>query len=116
MTNEKAINQLKDMQSRCKNGYDAEAINLAIKALEDARPTGEWIPVSERLPEEKINPRTNDFESVLCTTIWGDVRAYKFGKPIGHDKQHFWLDGGIMDKYITAWQPFPQPYKKGEEE
>lgn len=33
MTNEKIINQLKDMQSRCTNGYDAEAINISIKAL-----------------------------------------------------------------------------------
>ena len=41
MTNEKIIAQLKDMQSRCTNGYDAEALNLAIKALEE-QPTGEW--------------------------------------------------------------------------
>lgn len=33
MNDEKAIDQLKDMQSRCKNGYDAEAINIAIKAV-----------------------------------------------------------------------------------
>ena len=44
MTNEKTINQLKDMQSRCTNGYDAEAINISIKALEEQdRPTGKWI-------------------------------------------------------------------------
>lgn len=40
------------------------------------RPQGEWIPVSERLPEEKLlNPTGSDFgfdfEEVLCTTIWG---------------------------------------------
>lgn len=79
----------------------------------EARPQGEWVPVSERLPEEKINPMTNDFELVLCSTTWGDVRPYKFGKRIGENKAHFWFVGEIMDKYITAWQPLPEPYKKG---
>ena len=86
--------------------------------FEKKRPQGEWIPVSERLPEEKyFNPSGSDFGfdfgEVLCTTIWGDVRAYKFGKPIGQDKPHFWLGGGIMDEYIIAWQYKPKPYKKG---
>lgn len=77
----------------------------------------QWIPVSEKLPEEKNNPRTNDLEYVLCSTIWDDVRPYKFGKRIGENKAHFWLGGGIMDKYVTAWQSLPEPYKKeGEEE
>ena len=48
MTNEEAINQLKDMQSRCTNGYDAEAINIAIKALETERPTGKECELIKR--------------------------------------------------------------------
>ena len=42
MTNKDAIERLNLMQERCCNGYDAEAINCAIKALEE-RPQGEWI-------------------------------------------------------------------------
>lgn len=91
------------------------ALALAIMALASS-PNDGWIPVSERLPEERINPYSKDFEYVLCSTIWGDVRPYKFGKRIGENKAHFWLCGGIMDKYITAWQPFPEPYKRGDEE
>lgn len=84
-------------------------------------PQGGWIPVSERLPEEELfNPSGSDFGfefgEVLCTNIWGNVEAYKFGKPIGHDKPHFWLGGGIMDEYVIAWQYKPEPYKKGGEE
>lgn len=93
-----------------------EAVGYAISHLEEDR----WIPVSERLPEEKQIPLSGDFgfdfEEVLCTTIWGSVRAYKFGKPIGHDKPHFWNGGGIMDEYVIAWQYKPDPYKKGGKE
>lgn len=82
------------------------------------RPQGEWISVSEKLPEEKLfNPSGSDFgfdfEEVLCSTVWGDVRSYKFGKSIGHDKPHFWFGGEIMDEYVVAWQYKPEPYKKG---
>ena len=80
-----------------------EMVSLAIKALEE-KTKGEWIPVSERLPEEKINPYTTD---------WGDVQAFKFDTPIIHHKPHFWLGGAIMDEHIIAWQYKPEPYKEG---
>ena len=73
-----------------------------------------WIPCTERLPEEKINHNTRDFEEVLCTTIWGDVRSYKYGKPFGHDKAHFWHGCGIIDdEEVIAWMPLPEPYRGG---
>lgn len=75
-----------------------------------------WIPVSERLPEETFNPNTQDFGEILCSTIWNDVRVYKFGQPIGSDKAHFWDYGDIVDEFVIAWQPLPEPYKKGGKE
>ena len=74
-----------------------------------------WIPVKERLPEERINPNTRDFEYVLCTTIWGDVRPFKYGAPIGSKDAHFWNGAGYVDAYVTHWMPLPQP-PKGETE
>lgn len=62
---------------------------------------GGWIPCSERLPEEKINPVTNDFYEYQVTFKSDkvtDVRHYKFGR--GH-----WRNcGQNMDKYVTAWR------------
>ena len=68
---------------------------------------GGWIPCSERLPEEKINPVTNDFYEYQVTFKSDkvtDVRHYKFGRG------HWWNCGQNMDKYVTAWQPLPEEY------
>ena len=73
-----------------------------------------WVSVEERLPEEKINQNTLDFEYVLCATTFGDVRALKFGTPIGWKKPHFWNGCGVMDRYVTHWMPLPEPPKDGE--
>ena len=80
--------------------------------LDDLRPQGTWILVSERLPKERIDPTTNTFENVLCSTIWGDVRTYKFGKPKGYNEGHFWHHG-MVDECVIAWQYAPEPYKEG---
>jgi hypothetical protein len=83
-----------------------------IKGKEDGKEdAAKWIPVSDGLPEEKINPNTHDFEEVLCSTTFGDVRAYKFGKPFGWEKPHFWHGGGMMDEYVLAWVEKPEPWK-----
>ena len=86
------------------------------KKLSEERLQGEWVPVSEKLPEEKINPNTNDFVKVLCSTVFGDVRVYKYGKPMGYSKAHFWDWGEIMDEYVMAAMPLPEPYKEGGKE
>lgn len=62
----------------------------------------EWISVTERLPDEKINPNTTDYEYVLCATAFGDVRAYQFGRG------HFLHGFGVMDEYVTHWMPLPE--------
>lgn len=87
-----------------------------IEELPPAQPEQRWIPCSERLPEEKMNPNTSDFELVICTTTFGDVRAYRFGTPIGWNEPHFWNGIGIMDGYVLAWMYLPEPYKGGEQD
>ena len=77
----------------------------------DDKSQDKWTSISEGLPKEKIDPKTNTFEGVLCTTVWGDVRIYKFGKPKGYNEPHFWHQG-IIDDYVTAWQYAPKPYKE----
>ncbi len=78
--------------------------------LLDAYP--KWIPVTERLPEQRINQNTLDFEYVLCATTFGDVRPYKYGRRIGQGDAHFWNGAGYADAYITHWMPLPEPPKE----
>ena len=70
--------------------------------------TNEWVSVKDRLPDEKQSKITHDFEYVLCATTFGDVRAYKFGTPIGWNEPHFWHGSGLMDEYVTHWMPMPE--------
>ena len=70
-----------------------------------------WIPVDKKLPEERINPITNDFYEYQVTAKFGeyiDVRHYKFGRG------HWWHGPSIVDKYVIAWQPIPEPYEPKE--
>lgn len=66
-----------------------------------------WIPVKERLPEEKINPITSDFYEYQVTFKSEDVtdiRHYKFGRG------HWWNGPQVMDKYVTAWRVPIKPF------
>lgn len=72
-----------------------------------------WIPCKYKLPEEKINPITNDYYEYQVTYKNGDVtdiRHYKFGD------SHWWNSGQNMDKYVVAWRELPQVYEEVEDD
>lgn len=75
-----------------------------------------WIPVTERLPEEKISPMTMDYTEYPCVfdgrSGQREVRYYKFGKG------HFWHGSGCIDEYVTHWaepMPLPEPPKEADD-
>ena len=64
------------------------------------REKGEWIPVSERLPEDRgdyIIDYTNEFGEFVGISHY--------------DKYGFWSSSNVI-----AWQPLPEPYKEGGNE
>lgn len=72
-----------------------------------------WIPVEERLPEEKANPVSQDFYEYQVTAKFGnvkDVRHYKYGNG------HWWHGPGIVDQYVLAWRENPEPYRPEQPE
>lgn len=81
----------------------------------NVEPKQRWIPVTERLPEEKISPMTMDYTEYPCVfdgrAGQREVRYYKFGKG------HFWHGSGCIDEYVTHWaEPMllPEPPKEGQ--
>lgn len=76
-----------------------ETLNEVIERLE-------WIPVSERMPE--------DGQSVLFCDIDDDIMVGYHVK--GRSDTHFSQDGTYEDmKNVRAWMPLPEPYKTESE-
>lgn len=69
----------------------------------------DWIPVSERLPEDVVNPITRDaYVYPVTVDLDGvtDTRYYSFCR--GH-----WYNQGPkeMDDLVIAWKERPEPYR-----
>lgn len=73
MTNEEAKEVLKEQIDRYGQEYDAEgikALNMAIKALEQARPNGKW----KRISPAGIYECTNCNQVIMTS----DIDCYKY--------------------------------------
>lgn len=70
----------------------------------DARPQGEWIPVSDRLPKERT--------SVL---VWCPERKNIYCAHL--ENNQWWIFGAYSQKVefeVIAWMSLPKPYKEEE--
>lgn len=79
-------------------------IKQDIKIIETQPQVGEWIPVSERLPE------TDDLMLVSCRTKKGVNSVNR-----AYCSNGAWHGSGSMSG-VVAWMPLPEPYKGGAEE
>lgn len=110
--------KLKDRKwgTRCK------AIIADMLGIIDSTSINGWISVKDRLPEERINPLTNDFQDVICFCDFGgrpkktDIRTYGYGKVSWEKEPHFWHGPQIMDGIVTHWMPLPEPPEESEAE
>ena len=89
-------------------GFDGERARLSICLLPSIqpKPKTEWVPVSERLPEDK--------QSVLvwCSQYKNIYCAYL-------EKKQWWIFGAfiqIVPNEVVAWMPLPKPYEPQESE
>lgn len=90
-----------------------EALNMAVKALE----VQEWIPCSERLPDEKdagilkklgIEKRSDD---VLATVEIKGERVTVTA--CTYDGKWKWnMKYAFPDYKVIAWMPLPEPYRE----
>ena len=85
-----------------------------VKKVLSERPTGEWIPVSEKLPEEGTDVliwfeyyRYGDYNCMFQTYGFGYVCDGEWSSFINGET-------GWRDARIIAWMPLPEAYKETE--
>lgn len=107
MTREEAIEMIKKDKKQRGECFISDALDMAIKALgQEPR----WIPVSERLPENKKTVLVTFKHFVSGNTIGlGSVILLR-GKPHWHVREQ---SLGTYD--VLAWMPLPEPYREVEE-
>ena len=90
--------------------WERQALESAIELLERS----EWIPVSERLPEE-------DGEYLVASGEF--IYVYSYGIPLmpmnERNRRWGWYEStseGDFYMDVDAWMPLPEPYKGGDDE
>ena len=76
------------------------AISCVIDHIRYAPKIGEWIPVSERLPEK-------EGAYLLTVKTASGIRYVRMGL--------LYSNGKFADRNVIAWMPFPPPYQEGEQ-
>lgn len=96
----------KDDYSR---GWD-DAIEEVLDILDNQPKVGEWIPVSERLPEHatKVCLSLESSDPVLVAVIDENGNTTTSVDFLIEDTRACALN----DNSIIAWQPLPEPYKE----
>ena len=109
------LEQLERTEADC-DALHSEVIRLAQESVrrdatlakleaevETATEARQWIPVSERLPEESL-------VKFLAVTKWGHIMLAQ-----RRSWQPDWIVGGLkMKGDITHWLPLPEPPQKGD--
>ena len=143
MIDEKKL--IESLRSSLNTGRETFPIDLIVECIEEQPKIGEWIPCSERMPENEVeveitytrNGPTGDkyfliarafYEDGTMNTedsdyVWFDKDNWKYDEdkdayiiPEGWwEEVKFGEEFGVVDMPVIAWKPLPEPYKEQEE-
>lgn len=68
-----------------------------------------WIPVDVASPPEEIDPVTNDYITYQVTVNMEGKKSIRY---FSYGDKHWHHGPSIMDKYVIAWRPNPEPYEE----
>lgn len=92
---------------------DIPMIDVVIESLDGVH--GEWIPCSERLPQE--NGRYFVTRGLnACGSLWNRVYIVNYSDLMGLKKEKIWWDGNVGKsdfrtyEDVLAWQPLTEPW------
>lgn len=91
---------VKDWLEKWRGYLDDDMIARMQIGTKDIPTDRQWIPCSERLPEE-------DMTRYLCTYNYSEGVCVDFG---------LYSDGAWFTTGVTAWMPLPEPYKEESNE
>lgn len=91
---ERAIRGIKRLFKMGKHYCDEQSI---IGFLNTIQPEQRWVPVTERLPEPRID--------VWCNSDLGQMVGY-YDETI-----ETWFGRDYLELLVNAWMPLPEPYK-----
>lgn len=99
MTREEALEILDRLPTI---GEQVDALDMAIEALEQSQ----WIPATERLPEEG---------EVVLICVQFEYAPKMF--VASRQDYNYWTGAGArFSEERVAWMPLPEPYKGGEKD
>lgn len=73
-----------------------------LKIIDEQPTVNDWIPCSERLPEE-------DYDTVLAVTKKNHYSVYVYTKEYGFRTGDIDAEGDVI-----AWMPLPEPYRQNK--
>lgn len=85
---------------------DIGAFENIIDKLPSAQPEPRWIPVSERLPEPRVD--------VWVNSDIGQIQGY-YEEHVGVWYASFGQGRDYLELIVNAWMPLPEPYKEEQE-
>ena len=112
------------LMEKIKNVIPLEAVCLVEEAIEEMPKIGEWIPCSERLPEEDgeylvwydCGDGEEDSENgFMLVPFWTDIGMFGVYQDIFDSHSLGFVDSEFYEcETAVAWMCLPEPYKEKE--